>query len=575
MAIGQDVEHVFDRFKKKPFKFTGDISANQILYGANGIENRRSPYTYYLSGNVNAAFYGWNFPLSFSFSDQQTEYQTPPLQTFDRYGVAPYYKWAKLYLGYSNMVFSPYTFNGYNFLGAGAEITPGIFTFSAFYGRLHQSFEEDTANNIDPIYKRMAYGFKTGIRKEDLFVELMFFKASDDSTSLHNTITDAEITPGENLVLGIKAGKTFLKTIKIEAEYASSAYTRDIQTQEQSEGAPSFFANLNGLFTSRVPSQYYDAFKTGLNYTGSGFGMGVGYERIDPGYQTMGAYYFNNDLENITMNANTSIFKQKMQIAVNVGLERNNLDQEKISTMQKTVGAVNINFSPSAKWNVAASYSNFSSFTNIRSNFDIINQINPLQPLDTLNFTQLTQSANTNISYVIGDAGNIEKKQFLNLNLSSQIAANEQQGNPNAGSSFYNGNMSYTLSLVPREMSITGAFNANYTEMPNAYNTILGPMASVSKLFFEKKLRTSASLAWNQAYMNSKLSNTIVNFRINAMYTYKKVHNFNLSLVTLYKTSKTPAKTSLTEFTATLGYSFSFTTNDEKKKNKTNVEDEN
>jgi hypothetical protein len=73
--------------------------------------------------------------------------------------------------------------------------------------------------------------------------------------------------------------------------------------------------------------------------------------------------------------------------------------------------------------------------------------------------------------------------------------------------------------------------------------------------------------------MNSKLSNTIVNFRINAMYTYKKIHNFNLSLVTLYKTIKTLSKTSLTEFTTTLGYSFSFTTNDEKKKSKTNVED--
>ena len=34
--ISQDVEHVLDRFKKKAFKFTGDISANQVLYGAWG-----------------------------------------------------------------------------------------------------------------------------------------------------------------------------------------------------------------------------------------------------------------------------------------------------------------------------------------------------------------------------------------------------------------------------------------------------------------------------------------------------------------------------------------------------------
>ncbi len=564
-AFSQDLEHLFDRFKKKPFKFTGDIAANQVFYASNGIDNRRSPYTYYLSGNLNVAFYGWNLPFNFSVSDQQTEYQTPPLQTFNRFGIAPYYKWVKLYAGYSNMVFSPYTFNGYTFLGGGAELTPGIFNFSAFYGRLHEAFEEDTANNIDPIYKRMAYGFKTGIKKDDLFVDLMFFKASDDSSSLQNAITNTEITPGENLVVGIKAGKTFMKTIKLEAEYASSAYTRDIRSAEQG-GAPAFYSNLKGLFTPKASSQYYDAFKTALNYTGNGYGIGAGYERIDPGYQTMGAYYFNNDLENITMNANIAIFKQKMQIAFNVGVERNNLDKEKISIMKKTVAAVNVNYSPSAKWNLAASYSNFSSFTNIRSNFDIINQVDPLQPIDTLNFTQLTQSANANISYVIGDAGNNEKKQFLNLNLTSQLAANEQQGNPNAGSAFYNASMSYTLSLVPRDMSITAAFTTNYTEMPNAYNAMLGPMASVNRLFFEKTLRTSASLAWNQAYQNSSLSNTIINFRINTTYTYKKMHNFNLSLVTLYKTNKVPISSKLTEFTVTLGYSFSFATKDDRKK---------
>ena len=565
-AKSQDVEHVFDRFKKKAFKFTGDVSANQVFYTANGIDNRRSPYTYYLMGNLNAALYGWNFPFSFSFSDQQTEYQTPPFQTFNRFGVAPYYKWVKLYAGYSNMVFSPYTFNGYTFLGGGAEITPGIFTFSAFYGRLNKAFEEDTAKNIETVYKRMAYGFKTGIKKDDLFADFMFFRASDDSSSLHNPISNQEITPGENLVVGIKAGKTFIKTIKLEAEYASSAYTRDVRTQEQHEGVPAFYSNMKGLFTPRVSSQYYDAFKTALNYIGSGYGLGVGYERIDPGYQTMGAYYFNNDLENITMNANTSLFKKKMQVAVNVGLERNNLDQDKISTMKKTVGSVNLNYSPSAKWNVAASYSNFSSFTNIRSNFETINQVDPLKPIDTLNFTQLSQSANANISYVIGDVQNNQKKQFLNLSLSSQIAANEQQGNPNAGSAFYNGNIAYTLNLVPREISITTAFNSSYTEMPNAYNAMLGPMISVNRMFLEKTLRASTSFAWNQTYMNSTLSNTIINFRINATYIYKKMHNFNLSFITLYKTTEKPTKTNLTEYTATLGYSYSFATKDDKKK---------
>ncbi len=562
----QDVEHLFDRFKKKAFKFSGGISANQVFYGVNGIDSRRSPYTYYLTGNINTSFYGWNMPLSFSFSDQELEYNTPPLQSFNRIGIAPYYKWVKLYAGYSNMTFSPYTLNGYTFLGGGVELTPGkIFNFSAMYGRLHEAFEEDTSQNITPVYKRIGYGFKIGAKKDADFIDFIFFKAQDDANSLQYVSEEWEIKPGENLVLGIQGGKTFANKIKLKFEYANSAFTRDIRSEKNNENVPVLYRNITGLFTPRVSSSFYDALKGTLNYSGKGYGLGIIYERIDPGYETMGAYYFNNDLENFAINANTAIFKNKMQMSVNFGLERNNLDNNKLSSMRKAVGAINVNLSPSPKWNIATSYSNFTSFTNIRSDFDYINQVNPIMPLDTLNFTQLTQSANANISYLIGEPSNSVKKQFINFNFSAQIAANEQEGNANSGSEFYNGNISYSLSLVPQKMTITTSMTANYTEMPTAYNFMAGPMASVSRLFFEKTLRTNTSIAWNRTYINEELINEIINFRINGSYTIKEKHRLNLSIIVLNKSNKSQNVGSFTEFTATLGYSFSFATKDDKK----------
>jgi hypothetical protein len=39
--------------KQPILKVNGGVSANQIFYAANGINNRRSPYSYFLSGNVN------------------------------------------------------------------------------------------------------------------------------------------------------------------------------------------------------------------------------------------------------------------------------------------------------------------------------------------------------------------------------------------------------------------------------------------------------------------------------------------------------------------------------------------
>jgi hypothetical protein len=46
----------------------------------------------------------------------------------------------------------------------------------------------------------------------------------------------------------------------------------------------------------------YSAYNGGVNLKLKKGMVGVKYERIDPGYKTLGAYYFNNDLENITLN---------------------------------------------------------------------------------------------------------------------------------------------------------------------------------------------------------------------------------------------------------------------------------
>lgn len=83
----QNVETLFDRFKDKPFKLSGGVSANQILYGINGMDARRDPYTYFLSGNINLSIYGWNIPFSGTYSNQDFQYQTIKLMPFNQYGI--------------------------------------------------------------------------------------------------------------------------------------------------------------------------------------------------------------------------------------------------------------------------------------------------------------------------------------------------------------------------------------------------------------------------------------------------------------------------------------------------------
>ena len=273
----------------------------------------------------------------------------------------------------------------------------------------------------------------------------------------------------------------------------------------------------------------------------------------------MGAYYFNNDLENITLNSTKRILKGRMNIAGNIGLQRNNLNEQKISTMKRYVGALNVVFAPSPKWNFAAGYSNFQTFTRIRSEFDKINQLTPYNSLDTLNYVQLTQSANFSASHLIGNIQNKERRQNVNLNLAYQVAGGSYgTSDIDAGTVFYNGNISYSYMIVPKSITITTAVNGNQSELGENTTQMIGPTLAITKGFFENKVKSTVSTSWNKTYTNGESGTRILNFRINGSYVLKKKHSFNLSLITLDRYSINSNQKSFTEFTGTLVYSFSF-----------------
>jgi hypothetical protein len=553
-AFAQNLEEIG---KANPIKITGGVSLNQIFYTASGINNRRDPYTYFASGNVNFSLYGWSVPLSFSLSNQNTSFQQP----FNQYSLHPTYKWVTAHAGYISMSYSPYTVNGHIFLGGAVDLAPeGNWKFSALYGRFLKAVqpESDTAGIITntPAFKRMGYGLKTSYSKNGSFVDLIVFHARDEVGSIALLPDSLGILPEENLVVSLGAGKTFFEHFVLKGELASSALSRDILAEEGEHTHP--LANMSFLYTPRLSSSYYKAFKTSLTYQQDAYSFGVGYERIDPQYRTLGAYYFNSDLESITVNGAAALWQGKMNVAVSAGTQRDNLDKSKVSTMRRMVGSLNVNYIPNQKLNLSASYSNFQTYTNIRSQFVNINQLTPYDNLDTLNYTQISQNITATATYALGNSK--ERRQSISFNANVQDAADKQgEVTQNSGSQFYNLNAGYMYNMVPQNLTVSVAFNGNLNESPSISTKTLGPTASVSKSFFDRKLRATMSSSYNNTYTNSQRVSTILNGRINGSYTIQKKHNLNLSLVAVNRESKRESSAqSFTEFTGTLGYSYAF-----------------
>jgi hypothetical protein len=553
VANAQNIESIG---KEKPLAISGGVSLNQIFYGVSGIEFRRDPYTYFASGNVNFSLYGWSVPLSFSVSNQNTSFQQP----FNQYSLHPTYKSVTAHLGYTSMSYSPYTVSGHIFLGGAVDVAPeGKWNFSGLYGRFLKDVEPDTVNEnaTTPAFKRMGYGFKSSYADGKNSVDVILFYAKDDINSIQPIPDSLSIFPEENLVVSLGAGTTLFKNLVLRGEIASSALTRDTRAiKSENENA---LASVPFLYQSRESSSYYKAYKTALNYQQPSYTIGVAYERVDPQYKTLGAYFFNSDLENITLNTTASFFQSKITVAASGGKQRDNLDDSKISTLRRLVGSLNLNYVPSQKLNFSATYSTFQTYTNIRSQFVDINQLTPYENLDTLNFTQLSKNATLNAAYSFG--ADKSKTQNINFNVAYQGAADEQGGVPqNSGNKFYNANAAYAVNLVPQSTTLAVSINITVTDaMAGADTKTLGPTASIGKSFFNKKVRTTLSSSYNTSYTDGNQTNTFINGRFSASVSIQKKHNINVSSVVVNrKNLMESGSKSFTEFTGTLGYAYSF-----------------
>lgn len=536
--------------KTKLINVSGGASANAIMYSGNAA---REPFSYFFNGNININVAGlYNLPFSFSYSTQKFGYTKPvAIKTLS---IHPSYKWITTHIGDVNMTFSPYTLNGHLFTGFGVDLTPpGKFKVSAMYGRLLKKNEYDVnVPEAIPTYKRFGYGFKTAYAFEKVNLGVIFFKATDVASSLSNPVPfELGLTPKENVALSFETSFKLFQKLQVMTEYANSSITEDIRVEgsTKGKGIASLFLNPNATTTSQ------NAIKAQLVYPAGKGTLGLGYERIDPNYRTLGSYYFNNDLENITVNATQQVFKDKVSLALSLGMQKDNLDKQKVSQSKRLVSSLTADYKASQKLNLNFNYSNFQSYTNSRNQFDYINQDPSLVYVDSLNFRQVNQNLGLTANYLIKN--DKELKKSVNANFSMQESVNQQQGQTVAGgkSTFYNSAISYVQGYPTKDLNFMGSINNTYSLMETSNSLIIGPTLGVTKLFMERKLNTSFSTSYNTTFSNGDKQNDIFNIRLTGSYLYLQKHSFNLGVISLF--GKTVSNRN-NDLTATLTYAYSF-----------------
>lgn len=517
-CLGQDLTNLGT---KKPFEFNGNLELRGIFYHASGIANRRQPFNYLLSGSPIVNIYGWSIPTSFTISKEQNSFQQP----FNQYGLSPTYKWITLHAGHRSINFSPYTLAGHTMLGGGFELNPGKIRVGFMYGRLNKATVIDTATMalVPYSFSRKGFAAKLGYGSSSNYFDLSFLHAKDDSTSISpfNQSDGTKVTAAANSVLGYGTRFTLFKHFFFESDGAVSIYTRDINSPIQFETIDDpTLDKLKGLLNVNGSTELFLAFSAGVGYTRKNYGIKVNYRRVEPDFKSMGAYFFSNDIENLTISPNFNLKDGKIRFNGSFGIEQDNVRLQKTSTTKRIIANGSLSTELTERLGLDVAYSNFSN-----------NQKpNTLRFADSLKIVQVTQNLSLMPRYII-TGEEITHMIMAAVNMSNLNDYNSYFGTdaPSRNITTQQYMLNYNVGFPKRALSLFGSINYSKMGGMGIKTSYSGITIGGNYILLNKKLTTGL----NCGVLNGKTGSSnslIINSSANLNYKIDKRQSLRSSL---------------------------------------------
>ncbi|PUV24208.1 hypothetical protein [Sphingobacterium athyrii] len=511
---GQELSNIT---KQKPFRFDGNLELRGMFYHASGIADRMEPVNYLISGSPTISLYGWSIPFSFTLSKKQSSFQQP----FNQFGLSPTYKWITLHAGYRNITFSPYTLAGHTILGGGVELNPGKLRFGLMYGRLNRATVIDTASmSLVPYsFTRKGLAVKLGYGTNANFFDLNLLHAKDDSSSIAGIVnnTNRKVTPAANSVLGYGTRFTIFKQLYIESDGAVSLLTRDINSTLSLDSiTDKTLRKLGKMLDINGTSEWFLAFNAGVGYQAKNYGVKVNYRRVEPGFTSMGAYYFTNDVENLTIMPNYSHPSGRFRFNGSLGIEQDNVRLQKEATSKRVIGTAMLTAELTKQLGIDLNFSNFSN-----------NQKpNTLRFADSLKIVQTTRTFGIMPRFTLSSPTRVQMI-LLSVNFNSMNDYNSYFDANNAPSRDINSSqylLNYTLSLPQEKLSFNSSLSYTMLKSSGNRNSYKGISGGATYLIANNKLSTGTNLSYMRGNSNGNKSG-IFNGSLNLSYTISKLQS--------------------------------------------------
>jgi hypothetical protein len=320
---------------------------------------------------------------------------------------------------------------------------------------------------------------------------------------------------------------------------AVSDYTRDVRSDALD--LDSDISVLGDVVPPRASTQIYTALTAGLALNIETFNLQASYSRIDPDYQSMGAYYLQNDLESITLTPSIVLLDYTLYVNAGLTLQHDNIQGKKGATTSRLSPSVALSYSPSTTFAI-----------NVQASDVVTTQRPGNQPLnDSTRMDQSTPTLTITPRYSIDDSTAVHTVYAV-LNYAGLRDANPVTA---VYTEYDNTNidLSYSLSMPGTGLGLTASVGTN------RYDNVGGSFHSESFSLGGTKSFGNDMVNMNGSFgMSFQESATVINAGAGTAYrvTEHQTATLNLSL-TRSSISETPSQ-SFTEYTAVVSYAYNF-----------------
>ena len=535
----QDLSQALDQ---KSVELNGSLRLQSGFYGFQGEQPRSSRYHYSIYARPVLSIYGMRFPITIAYYAQEARLSHP----FNRFGVSPYYKWAKLHLGHRSMRLSKYTLSGKVFLGAGLELTPGKFRFSALYGKLqnHLARRDTLVIGVQqlPSYDRFVMGGKIGYGTRKNHIDLIVVRATDNSEQSIRNVSNSFL-PEASLATGISWQVQPFKKLTVSGEIAGSVFTLD-QRSKNDFLDPDLVEKLSNLIAINNSSRLSIAGEAKADFRLRAASFGIQYRRVEPFYRSLGTLFYNSDYQDWRFNSRLNLLRSKLQASLSIGLRQDNLRNIQISTNRRFISNGNLSIRPTERLYIQLNYSNFQIYED-----PILVDVD-----DFFRYATLTNHATLHTQYRWNSGNSI----FIISPAFSWQSLNDNSTGARVSSDYesFSSRLNFQWKSRPGQFFIQPSFQYFKYFFQDRTQVRYGLGLSAGKPFFKKRLNLRSSVKFNYNDVNSLRNGHIIQAYINAsiLVVDRQKISFSLSLID----RKSVLSGNLMEWRSQLGYGINF-----------------